>query len=791
MIAHIKSNQEIETVWEHSVKTAIQAKKLGKSCKLEHIAELAAILHDMGKATEAFAHYISCVSDGQEWKKAKLNHSSAGAKWICENYPGENRAERLTTQIVAWAIMSHHGIQDVVSLDGTDCYARRISPEQEIYYEEAVRNYMADCIEDLNYLYQQAVSDVEAIMNKMRGRSKETIHFCLGIQMRIVLSLLIDSDRIETARYMGSVIKEKGDSQAVWNAMILKIDEKAQQFQKAVVEDIRQQELYRIRNQISQQCLKKSDLPVGIYTLQVPTGGGKSLASMRFALHHAQHHHMERIFYIAPFRTILEQTAKTYRELFQMDDMILEHHSDIIVEKDDEETQAWIERWASPVILTTFVQFLNTLFGKRTQNIRRMHMLANAVIIVDEVQSLPIKMVSLFNQAMNALCKMNTTIVLCSATQPLLDKLEKNTLQIDGNLIDHAEALFQKMKRTEIVDCTMIKHVEGISAFACEKILELPCGLIVLNTRSAAKKVYEALQEKNMPNTTLIYLSTYMCAKHRMDQLEEYRRLLEESRIPRNKQRVICVSTQLIEAGVDLSADWVIRSIAGWDSVIQAAGRCNREASRELGYVYLVKCEEEKLGSLEDIRDGKMSSERLLREHERFAQEEESLDSLQTIDRYYQYYFWEKKNQMDYPVAEGSLRTSIWEMLSMNCCGVMNWRDKAQKEGWENHLLNQAFRSAGEHFKVIDADTQAILVPYGEGKRYIEQLNSELSYGDMEDILRKAQRYTVNAREGEIKRYLEKGIIYRLHACEAYALRAEYYQESGITEKAELETLFL
>lgn len=791
MIAHITSKQEKETVWEHSVKIADRAKILGEKCGIEHVAELAALLHDMGKSTDAFCQYISCVSGGQEWHKARLNHSSAGARWIYEHHPEKAGPERLTTQMIAWAVMSHHGIQDIVRPDGTDCYAKRLYPEQDNYYEEAVRNYSAECTRDLDELYYQAVSDVKSALGKLQTQDKKETYFYIGMLMRTLLSLLIDSDRLETARYMGSTVREKGGSQAVWEKMIPKIEEQIQRFRKTTVEDSGRQELYRIRDGISQQCLEKSALPVGIYTLQVPTGGGKSLASMRFALHHAQKHHMERIFYIAPFRTILEQTAKTYRDLFQMEDQILEHHSDIIVERDDEEAQAWIERWASPVVLTTFVQFLNTLFGKRTQNIRRMHMLTNAVIIVDEVQSLPIKAVSLFNQAMNFLQKMNTTVILCSATQPLLGTLERNALKIDGTLVDHAEKLFRKMRRTEIVDCTDIKTIDKISMLASEKISELPCGLIIMNTRSAAKRVYEALAEKELPNTTLIYLSTYMCAKHRMNQLEKYRRLLEQSKTSKDHERVICVSTQLIEAGVDLSADWVIRSVAGWDSVIQASGRCNREAIREIGYVYLVNCEEEKLGSLEDIKDGKMSSERLLREHRRRVQENDTLDSLQTVEQYYRYYFHEKKSQMDYPVAEGCLHTTLMDMLSTNSFGFLNWQDRAKKEGWKIHLMNQAFRSAGEHFKVIDTETQAILVPYEEGKKYIEQLNSELSYDEVEDILIKAQRYTVNAREGEIRRYLEKGIIYKLHACDAYALHAEYYQESGIMENAEMETLFL
>lgn len=790
MIAHITSDQKKETVWEHSVKTMRKARELGKTCGMEYLAGLAALIHDMGKGSKLFLKYIQCVSGGQSWNRAKVNHSSAGARWIAEHYPGKTAFEKLTTEMIAWSVMSHHGVQDIVSIDGVAQYDQRIRPDQEICYEEVVRNFFRECDMNMDVLYQKAALEVKAYINRLGGKSNSELRFCLGMLMRLLLSILIDSDRYETAMFMSGAVREpEPDSGMLWDSFILKIEDRIMSFRESKIEDRGRKELYLLRDRISLQCLKQSVRSTGIYTLQVPTGGGKSLASMRFALHHAKEHHLSRIFYIAPFRTILEQTAETYRNLFQMENAVLEHHSDILVEKDDEETQALIERWASPVILTTFVQFLNTLFSHRTQSVRRMHTLMNSVIIVDEVQSLPIKAVSLFNCAMNFLKQMNTTIILCSATQPLLAQTE-HPLSVDGAFIENAEELFRKMRRTRMLNFTYIHTAEKICDLACEKLLEQSCGLIILNTRAAAKRVYEELAERNLPNTTIIYLSTFMCAQHRIDRLEEFREKLKESRETQGREKVVCVSTQLIEAGVDLSADWVIRSTAGWDSLIQASGRCNREAMRELGDVYLVKCDEEKLGSLQDIRQGQQISERLLRQYFREGQEDIS-ESPWLIDEYYRYYFFEKKAEMDYPIERGFLKTTILDLLSSNSCGLKNSEKNPLGEKAGKQIIHQAFREAGQQFRVIETDTQAVLVPYRKGKDYIEQLNSDIRYEEIEMILRMAQRYTVNAREGEIRKYLGKGKVYKLHSCEAYALLEDYYQECGVTEDAELQALFM
>lgn len=811
MIAHIRNGQSEETVWEHCRKVAMCAQTLGKRCGMENLARLAGMLHDMGKSTAIFEEYLRCVSDGQEWEKPKVNHSSSGAIWLAETFPGQTLFEKLTTEMLSWAIMSHHGICNMLDIDGTDYYEKRLHPEKEIYYDEAIEHFFTDCKEDIRSIYRDAVLEVQKNLGRMKTaikhgvelnqlKSKEgcekELHFELGMQMRLLLSILIDSDRLETARYMGGTIQEfsKEWSVRLWEKLIPKLEKRLQQFGETYIENAGRRELFQIRNDIAQKCLKKADLPMGIYTLQVPTGGGKSLASMRFALHHAKEHKAERIFYIAPFRTILEQTAETYRSLFDEDQsghIILEHHSDIIIERDDEEAQALIERWASPIILTTFVQFLNTLFSNRSQCIRRTHALANAVIIIDEIQSLPIKTAAIFNWAMNFLKEINTTVILCSATQPTLSEI-KHSLFIDGSLVNQTDLLFRKMQRTSLVNYTHIRTVEQIGGLASEKVADLPCGLIILNTRSAAQKVYESILERDLPNTTVIYLSTFMCAQHRIDRLQEYKEYLSKARISGGMERVICVSTQLIEAGVDIDADWVIRSVAGWDSILQASGRCNREALRENGNVYLVHCEEEKLVSLPDIQDGKRITDELLLQRNT-EDENGMLESLQMIEHYYRSYFYEKEKQgeTEYPIRKGIIKSTILELLSENEKGVNNWKNRFPEKRNDVHMANQAFREAGECFRVIADEMQAVLVPYEKGQEYIACLNSEISFKEQESILQKAQRYTVNARECELKKYLAKGMIYQLHACDAYALADGFYGACGVTESAELETLFM
>ena len=374
-----------------------------------------------------------------------------------------------------------------------------------------------------------------------------------------------------------------------WEVLSQRLATRLSKFPEATALDQR-------RRAISDACMRSAEKGKGIFTLTVPTGGGKTLASLRFALEHARLHGLDRIVYVVPFTSIIDQNAKVARDILEpADDMtnrgriVLEHHSNLVPEVETAYQKLVAQDWDAPVVYTTMVQFLETLFGAGTRGVRRMHRLSNAVLIFDEVQSLPLRCVHLFNNAVGFLIEhCNSTAVLCTATQPLLDKVDtrKGAMRLhpDSELVPDVPELFDALRRVQVIDR---RRPDGWSEAA---IADLGLGclgdegstLVIVNTKRAAKRVFAALLESKAEHQHVFHLSTDMCPAHRRSVLGKVRKRLAEDR------PVICISTQLIEAGVDISFPVVIRVLAGLDSIAQAAGRCNRNRERPIGNVYVV-----------------------------------------------------------------------------------------------------------------------------------------------------------------------------------------------------------
>jgi len=777
VIAHINEQNEIETVMEHCLKTAELGSIIGDQCGLKKLATVTAYLHDMGKYTAEFKKYITTVtSENGIWKNEKLNHSSAGGKYIQEEYGAiESPILRATIEIAAWSIFSHHGVNNMVTLEKENYYEQRINPKKDIYFEEARNNFLNNSEKNITEMLEGATQEVkhkvEIINTNIHG--KENRIFLLGLLARLNLSILVDSDRTATGRFMKkNSIEYLQGNQELWKKMEQQLNVSMNGFSGVSA-------LNKLRKMISEKCYIAGEKGAGIYSLQVPTGGGKTLASMRFALKHAIEQNKKRIFYIAPYKSILEQNAKVYRDIFG-DENILEYHSDVVVEEDDEKYKSYIENFQVPIVLTTMVQFLNTFFSGKMQCVRRMHSFANAVIILDEVQAIPVHMINLFNGGLNFLkycC--NCTILLCSATQPLFAETER-PLKVDGELFPIDEKIKLKFRRNSIIDKTdLITTSSEIANFAIKLIETEKSGIIISNTKQSAEEIYEKIDEQKIENLNLFYLSTNMCPKHRMDILDQFKRLLNDARM-NDKVKVICVSTQLLEAGVDISADFVIRTLAGWDSITQAAGRCNRNAERETGRVYVVTCESENLSHLKSIRESRKKAVRVLDEFLRAPDVfENDLQSTKTIDLYYQYYFKEQINNMDYEIS--CLDTSIMKMLS-------NFGEGYPRS--KNLIMQQAFKEAGRYFKAIDECTRGIIVPYGDGREIIEKLNNKNYDNEIGGMLKKAQSYTINVYENKFIFLAKKGMISKLFSCDAFYLNEDYFDNRlGIKKTCNLTEL--
>jgi len=534
-----------------------------------------------------------------------------------------------------------------------------------------------------------------------------------------------------------------------------------------------------IRRSISDTCKNRAQDAQGIYTLTVPTGGGKTYASLRYALHHAKKHGLERIIYIIPYTSIIEQNAEAIRKVVEQEGdeypWVLEHHSNLEPENQTWHSKLAAENWDAPIVLTTMVQFLETLFSGGTRGVRRLHQLANSVIIFDEIQTLPINCTHLFCNALNFLSTYaKTTAVLCTATQPLLDQLkvpEKGQLLIpkENELIADVRELFEQLKRVEISNKTKPEgwSLDEIAALALSEFNSKGNCLVIVNTKAWAQALYMQCSEA-VNADSLFHLSTNQCSAHRS---ELFRRMRE--RLDKNLP-VLCFSTQLIEAGVDIDFASVIRFLAGLDSIAQAAGRCNRNGRLETAIVHVVNPTKETIDQLIDIKVGQEKTRRVFSEVDGKA-----LLDPEVMALYFKYYFYERANQMAYPLGERDIGRddSLLNLLSRNDLNN-GYRDVLQ--------LQQSFMSAGDVFKAIDAPTHSVVVSYGHGKCLITELcgiSKDFDAARYYVCLKQAQKFSVNVFPNVWRKLLEQQAVYEIQPGEGvYYLDERYYsKEFGLS----------
>lgn len=758
--AHIKDGC-IQTVKEHCMNTAELCERYGAAFGCRNIGRIQGLLHDAGKLTNDFNKYIKGESNVP---RGSIDHSYSGARYLCEI--SADRIYAKVAQLVARTIISHHGIHDWVDDDYHDYFSDRISKTKG--YDEVKSNLHSIAEETaLSELLEKAGEEYKHVRDKILRTSvsekcsKDEYAFYLGMLERMLQSVLMDADRSDTAHFMNGTPAEADiDLQALWRSMDERMNEKLESFADKT-DSISVQ-----RKSISDRCAAFADNDVKVCRMIVPTGGGKTLSSLRFAIKYCIRCDMERIIYIAPFMSILEQNSAEICHIAG-DAFFTEHHSNALAELDPDaesneykEYELHTERWDSPVIATTMVQFLNTLFSDQSSSVRRMHRLNRAVIIIDEVQSMPVRCVNLFNLAMNFLTNIcGATVVLCTATQPVNEKTD-HPLIIDEHYSmtgDYRED-FAVFRRTDIIPCIdpYGYTYDEAAAFCIEKFHSADNLLIIVNTKSAALRLYDLISEKCGSDAEVIHLSTNMCPQHRKDKISRIRQLLIDNK------PVVCVTTQLIEAGVDISFRCVVRSAAGLDNVAQAAGRCNRHGeAKKICPVYMIKLKEEKLGSLKDITAAQDITIRMI-DSGRYA----DYQSAETISAYFSELFQQRKKELSYNTYDNE---TLLNLLSLNK------NRYAVSPKTSDQYCSQAFRTAGSRFEVIDRHTKDIIVPYNdEAKALIKQL--ETANADRCLLLRKLQKYTVSVYSGTESKLAENHRFHLLE-CGAAVLDGSCYDD--------------
>lgn len=528
--------------------------------------------------------------------------------------------------------------------------------------------------------------------------------FATAFYIRMLYSCLVDADYIDTETFMNGDAG-RGNYEPL-SALCDKLTAYISKWNNPT------REIDILRQKILNSCIEKASAPRGIFSLTVPTGGGKTVASMAFALNHAVANSMKRIIYVIPYTSIIEQNAKVFRDILGQENVV-EHHSSVSYElsenADELEYRSALatENWDAPVIVTTAVQFFESLYANRSSKCRKLHNIANSVIIFDEAQMIPSNNLRPCVAAIAELVRAyNATAVLCTATQPAIDEmlLEYSKKESVVELCPDVDGMFEKFRRTSFEKEGRLTTDELVSRLESQQQV-----LCIVNTRKFAQEVYEAL-----PSEGRFHLSTLMCPVHRKQKLDEIRERLKSGKTCR------VVSTSLIEAGVDVDFPRVFREMAGLDSILQAAGRCNREGKRSAeSSIVTVFESENKVNKL--IAVNRDAAEETVRD---WTQP----NTTSTIERYFKAYRDFLRNDDKSGVMTASEK-------GISGCGL-------------------PFEWIAKEFKLIDQNTFAVYIPIGEGK----ELVSRLREGERSrELYRKAGMYSVSVYENHFNALINAG----------------------------------
>lgn len=720
------------------------------------ISRTAAVLHDVGKVAQQFQTYL--LSD--DGHRGDVQHARQGAFVVNDFFESKGEIEEIAKEILELAISKHHGgLPDCIDESGNRAFLLGFTESDksnEKYAYQEIKRGLNGLALDLQSNFRGSAEDIACFLKKIKSLrlSKDSIYFYLGLLVKLIYSRLVDADRTDAACF--ETRKQYRPNAVDWQNLISRLDKSMRSFDSS-------SEINRIRHQINEQCCLAGARETGIYRLSIPTGGGKTLASLNFALHHALKTGKRRIIYVIPYLSITTQTAKTFRDVLGLNsdsDVLLEHYSTAGMQRSadvadnassefedagEHQRKLAAERWDNPIIVTTMVEFLETVMSARGTKLRKFHNMADSVIIFDEIQSLPMNTINLFNEIVSFLSKItNSTILLCSATQPLLEKTKRENLLLSEkpDLIAETESYEDKLRRTRIVASAENKSCDELGQIIYQQARKNGNCLAIVNLKKEAREIFQCLERLDVNHEfELIHLSTAMCGRHRTDCLNRIGALLD----PGNPKPVICVSTQLIEAGVDISFACVVRAMAGLDSIMQAAGRCNRNGESvepKNVYVYPLKDEDSMERYLPDIAMGKQLTLQIMENYPG-----KDLLSSNILEQYYDMLLRKKDGNgkggyTDCPIrgrAEGA--TTAYDLLSFNECDRSQFTNTTG--GKYGLCFAQAFQTVSDNFHVIPDVTHNVVVPYGQATELLDMLHrGELS--EKISVLRRLQEYTVS-----------------------------------------------
>lgn len=672
-IAHL-NEEHTQTLKDHLCGTAELAGYFAGRFGKADWGYTCGMLHDIGKYSLAFQDKIKNNSNRQ------VDHSTAGAK-ACFEKGG-------MYSFMSYCIAGHHS--------GLPDYGSSSDPGNAPTLQGRKKKHIEDC-----GAYKSEIHIPEIKTLPFDPQNSPDPDFSLSVFIRMLYSCLVDADFLDTEYFMkeGQTQREAGEEPSVL----------LEKLKKHVAGWLLNEDTETVngrRTEILRHCFECGHKERGIFQLTVPTGGGKTIASLAFALQHAVENQMDRVIYVIPYTSIIEQNAAVFREILG-EQNVLENHYNVDYESTEElkPMQLASENWDKPVAVTTNVQFFESLFANKSSKCRKLHNIANSVIIFDEAQMLPTDYLKPCIAVMEELAaNFGSSIVLCTATQPALSPFFQRKMPVT-ELCPRVEEQFRFFERVTFQNVGTISEDELI-----EKLQKEEQALCIVNTKKRAQRLYQKMKGEGV-----FHLSTAMYPKHRRRVLDKIRQLVKDGK------RCILISTSLVEAGVDLDFCTVYRQLAGVDSMIQAAGRCNREGKRDAqdSFAYLFQFEEKEYvpGQQLQIDVSKM-----------LLSEGEDISSLHGIEKYFEALYHFRGDSLD--------KKKIFE----------EFKDKRYN-----------FAKAAKEFKLIEENTLTVFISREEeAEELLWQIKRQ---GYTKSGMRKAGQYCVQLYENDIEKLLGAGML--------------------------------
>jgi len=700
--AHSGSLEDLsdgQTLFDHLSAVSEIARQNAQWFGAEELAMYAGLLHDLGKYCPEFLKRL-------QGGKIRVDHATAGAQIAFERW-------QQTGKLLAYCIAGHHaGLAN-----GVD------EGQQRSTLDERLKLRPGKDIPHLDPVWQQEINLPARLTLPAFKPHKIWPGFQLAFFTRMIFSCLIDADRKDTNNFYRR-LEGKENSEPNYPtlpALRERFNAKLEDIQHTLATQP-PKSINQLRQRILDHSRKQAQLPPGLFSLTVPTGGGKTYTSMAFALDHAIAHQLRRIIYVIPFTSIIEQNAKVFREAFgDLADAVVEHHSAFddtkLPSNDARDTlRLAMEGWDAPVIVTTAVQFFESLFADRPSQCRKLHNIAGSVIILDEAQTLPLKllrpiMAVIDELALNYRC----SVVLCTATQPALKKAEGfvNGFEDVREISPDPLALFTELERVTVknigeqTDEQLLTHLQ-----------EKEQVLIIVNNRRHARSLYDSMKKLKLEGAT--HLTTLMCAKHRSQILEKVNKDLKLGKPCR------LVSTSLIDAGVDVDFPCVLRAEAGLDSIAQAAGRCNREGKRERKDSEVLIFQSPDWRAPPELEQLAGNMREVMRNHSG------NLLSPGALTSYFNAVYWSKGNELD--------KKKILETHNNHC-----------------RKLSFPFQNIARDFRMIETRLKPVIIAFDDNAAKLMQ---DLEFAEnIGGIARQLQVYLVQIPEQGFKELLKVGAV--------------------------------